>query len=135
MAEFINGEVTRDRWHTYDVLYDYRMAYHIQSIRYWDTLGIRTVKSELHSDGEKCFGGDYFIVVSELLTGQVSNHYKKEHWGLFDVPAREFSYPYDEHTPAIALARIMEFGKLGIYFNKEALTRAVTIRNVGLGYV
>lgn len=39
---------------------------------------------------EKCvFGGDWFIVIAELPTGQISNHYRVEDWNLFDIPEKE----------------------------------------------
>lgn len=38
--------------------------------------------------GELCFGGGWFIVVANLPTGQVSNHYRAEEWNLFNVPER-----------------------------------------------
>jgi hypothetical protein len=28
-----------------------------------------------HSDGTQCFNGQWFIVVAQLPTGQISNHY------------------------------------------------------------
>lgn len=34
------------------------------------------MKSWRHHDGEKCFGGGWFIVTTRLPTGQVSNHYQ-----------------------------------------------------------
>jgi hypothetical protein len=64
-------------------------------------------KSWHHSDGEPCFGGGWFIVVAQLPSGQVSNHYKADDWTLFDVPERETGAPYDGHTPAIALERLL----------------------------
>jgi hypothetical protein len=40
-------------------------------------------KSLKHSDGELCFSEGWFIVVAELPTGQISNHYKVEDMDLF----------------------------------------------------
>lgn len=34
-------------------------------------------KSYRHADGELCFGGGWFIVMANLPTGQVSNHYSR----------------------------------------------------------
>jgi hypothetical protein len=37
-----------------------------------------------HSDDEPMFEGGYFIVGMDLPTGQISYHYKLEHWSTFD---------------------------------------------------
>jgi hypothetical protein len=65
-------------------------------------------KSWWHSDGSLAFGGDWFIVVATLPTGQISNHYEAKHWGLFDIPDVPRPPAYDGHTPAMALARLRE---------------------------
>lgn len=101
---------TSDGFHTFDELYAYRMAFHAMWVnankhhsRY------RIHKSVRHSSGEVCFGGGWFIVVATLPTGQISNHYKLEHWFLFDCEVRETPDPYDGHTPQIALERMKLF--------------------------
>lgn len=60
------------------------------------------------SDGEPCFGGDWFIVTAQLDTGQVSNHYQIKDWRLFKVPAVEVAPEWDSHTPAEAAKRLRE---------------------------
>lgn len=99
---------TSDGHHTFDELYDYRMAYHAHAAAGWAAAGIPVVKSLRHSDGELCFGGGWFIVVADLPTGQVSNHYREEHWALFDVPEVDLPSEYDGHTPADALQRLLD---------------------------
>lgn len=95
----------RDVYHTMAELYDYRMLYHAHAARGWLASGYPVVKSWRQSDGELCFGGGWFIVVAELPAGQVSNHYKAEHWDLFAVP--EGTPPlYDGHTPEVAADRL-----------------------------
>jgi hypothetical protein len=42
---------------------------------------IKVCKSYKHYDGEECFGGGWFIVMAELPTGQISNHYENRYWG------------------------------------------------------
>lgn len=64
------------------------------------------MKSWNHSDGELCFGGGWFIVTATLTTGQVSNHYKAEHWELFAVPEVDLPPEYDGHTPQDAAERL-----------------------------
>jgi hypothetical protein len=66
-------------------------------------------KSIRHSDGELCFGGGWFIVVAQLPTGQISNHYKLEYWHLFDIEDRDQSAEYDGHTPEIVAERLLKF--------------------------
>lgn len=102
-------EDPRDEHHTMAELYEYRMLYHALLVNEWEHTHRRdlfTVKSWFHSDGEECFGGGWFIVVSETPVGQISNHYKAEHWDLFQVPAVHRPPPYDGHTPAEAAGRM-----------------------------
>ena len=97
-----------DEHHTMDELYEYRMLYNAHAAHGWDAAGIPVVKSWSHSDGEKCFGGGWFIVTATLPTGQVSNHYAAEHWDLFNVHAVNLPPEYDGHTPEIAAERLRE---------------------------
>ncbi|KUF05683.1 hypothetical protein [Leucobacter sp. G161] len=97
---------TSDGHHTFDELYDYRMLYNVHAAHGWLAAGIPVVKSWKHSDGELCFGGGWFIVTATLPTGQVSNHYKAEHWGLFAVPEVDLPPEYDGHTPQDAAERL-----------------------------
>lgn len=97
----------RDEYHTMDELYDYRMLYNALAFNAW--AAARTfpvVKSWRHSDGELCFGGGWFIVTATLPTGLVSNHYKAEHWDLFQVDDVWYPPEYDGHTPQDAAERL-----------------------------
>lgn len=96
--------MTEDTYHTMDELYEYRMVYHAL----WVNGRKDTVKSWQHSDGELCFGGGWFIVVTELPEGQISNHYSAEHWDLFRVPEVKLPPEYDGHTPQQALSRMLK---------------------------
>lgn len=101
---------TSDGYHTFDELYDYRRAYNAALFNAWSFLGYHGVhKSWRHSDGELAFGGGWFIVVAQLPTGQISNHYKAEYWDLFQIEERETPDTYDGHTPQIALDRLLQF--------------------------
>ena len=99
------GEAS-DGYHTHNELYEYRLLYNAHAAHGWHAAGIPVVKSWHHSDGEQCFGGGWFIVTATLPTGQVSNHYKAEHWDLFQVPAVDLPPEYDGHTPAVAAERL-----------------------------
>jgi len=98
----------RDKYHTMDELYKYRMVYNAILFNEWFAHGKYEVhKSKRHNDGEPCFGGGWFIVVAILPTGQISNHYKEEYWDLFQcesIPSAK--YPFDGHTPNDVLIRL-----------------------------
>lgn len=99
-----SGEAS-DGYHTHNELYDFRMLYNAHAARGWLAQGYHVVKSWKHADGEKCFGGGWFIVFADLPTGQVSNHYEAKHWDLFDIP--QMTPPeWDGHTAAEAADRL-----------------------------
>lgn len=109
------GDVS-DGYHTFDELYRYRMLYNaafFNSLKlasgspesgqpYWFDVH----KSKHHSDGEVCFGGGWFIVMAQLPTGQISNHYSLKYWDLFDIPERVTAAEWDGHTPAQVAERL-----------------------------
>lgn len=99
------AEVLRDEYHTLDELYEYRMLYNALAA---NSMPDRAVKSWRHSDGEECFGGGWFVVYLTLPSGQVSNHYKAEHWELFRVPEADLAPVWDGHTPDVAAQRLYE---------------------------
>ena len=106
-----DGEAS-DGLHTFNELYEYRMLYNAHAAHGWLADGINVVKSVRHSDGEYCFGPNsgYFIVVAELPTGQVSNHYKiDDAWDLFHVPEVDLPPEYDGHTPKMVAQRLREY--------------------------
>lgn len=110
------GQVS-DGYHTFNELYRYRLLYNAAFFNEIAKNGnIRVCKSHNHSDGKECFGGGWFIVMAELPTGQVSNHYENKYWNLFDVPELENAWEWDGHTPNEAADRIENFLKC-----KEAL--------------
>lgn len=84
-----------------DELYHYRMLY---NAAFFNSLGesYEVHKSYRHADGELCFGGGWFIVMANLPTGQVSNHYRVEEWNLFNIPERWKADEWDGHTPVEA---------------------------------
>lgn len=98
-----------DGYHTFGELYEFRKMYNALLFNEWAKSGLYGVhKSKRHSDGEKCFGrDDYFIVVANLPTGLISNHYHIKDWDLFQVPEEEKSiFEYDGHTPQDTLIRM-----------------------------
>lgn len=105
---FLPEDKVSDGYHSFEELYKYRMLYNaafFNSIK--DKYNV--YKSRKHSDGELCFGGGWFIVIAELPTGQISNHYNMEDWLLFKIPVKEKADPWDGHTPEEAASRLTLF--------------------------
>ena len=100
------GEVS-DGYHTFNELYYYRMLY---NAAFFNLLPKELVhKSKRHHTGEECFGGGWFIVMANLPTGQISNHYELKDWDLFQVPEKEFADEWDGHTPKEAAERLHKY--------------------------
>lgn len=114
-----------DGYHTFESLYDIRLAYNVALFNEWarqfeivgnpdDPNLINNIatkhdvhKSQRHHDGELCFGGGWFIVVANLPSGQISNHYEMKHWDLFRVPSYEKAkYEWDGHTSEDVINRL-----------------------------
>jgi hypothetical protein len=98
--------IERDRHHTMEELYYYRALYNAHAARGWLDSGIPVVKSWKHDDGTMF--DDMFIVTATLPIGQVSNHYKRDLWDLFEVPEVSSAPPWDGHDPKIAAERLRE---------------------------
>lgn len=104
------GEVS-DGYHTFNELYEYRMLYNAALFNEFAKQGLYDIhKSRRHSDGDIPFGDpNWFIVMAELPTGQVSNHYEMKDWDKFQVPEREFSNRWDGHSPKDVTERLTKF--------------------------
>ena len=100
------GEVS-DGYHTFNELYYYRMLYNAAFFNLLPKWWVH--KSKRHHTGEECFGGGWFIVMAELPTGQISNHYELKDWDLFQVPEKEIADEWDGHTPQEAAERIRKY--------------------------
>lgn len=106
------GEIS-DSYHTFNELYAFRLQYNAaffnQLALHDDYRNCRVHKSKKHSDGSPCFDGTYFIVLANLPTGQISNHYKMEYWDTFSVPEEpQALFEYDGHTGEDVLARLKD---------------------------
>lgn len=100
------GEIS-DGYHTFNELYYYRMLY---NAAFFNMLPKEWVhKSKRHNDGEECFGGGWFIVMANLPTGQISNHYELKDWDLFQIPEMEVADKWDGHTPQEAADRLHKY--------------------------
>lgn len=105
----VSGE-TSDGFHTFNELYEFRLLYNAALFNEWAAAGRYGVhKSWRHHDGSECFGGGWFIVMAQLPTGQVSNHYPAEDWPLFAVPERDRAAEWDGHTAADVAVRLRAF--------------------------
>jgi len=124
LPEEIKGSVS-DGYHTFDELYEFRKVYNAALFNEWaeevgdfkfeETNGFTRTskytvhKSWKHHDGELCFGGGWFIVVAQLPTGQISNHYKAEDWDLFKLPEVEKAlFEFDGHTGKDVVERLKQ---------------------------
>lgn len=104
----LNHKVITDGYHTFEELYEFRMLYNAAYFNMLHKEGeIQVTKSKRHFDGEECFGGGWFIVTAELPSGQISNHYKLEHWDKFLIPALpKAPKVFDGHTPKDVVNRL-----------------------------
>ena len=116
-----NKEQFSDGYHTFSELYEFRKVYNAALFNDWASQAEYTSsgfeilpvkhdvhKSWCHNDGELCFGGGWFIVVANLPTGQISNHYEAKDWDLFRVPETPTAkYAWDGHTSKDVLKRLM----------------------------
>ena len=104
------GEVS-DGYHTFNELYEYRKLYNAALFNEFAEKELYDVhKSKLHCDGKVPFDNpDYFIVVAELPTGQISNHYRMKDWDLFNIPEKKKSNEWDGHTPQDVTERLRTF--------------------------
>lgn len=107
-----NTEEISDWYHTFKELYQYRRVYNAMLVNEFAKQKLYNVhKSYKHSEWDDCFGGGWFVVQMTLPTGQISNHYKNEHWDEFKCEERERAWEWDWHTPQEALQRMIDFLK------------------------
>lgn len=100
-----------DGYHTFNELYRYRMLYNAAFFNELAKGDIKVCKSHKHYDGEECFGGGWFIVMAELPTGQISNHYENRYWELFNIHELDTAWEWDGHTSNEAADRIESYLK------------------------
>jgi hypothetical protein len=112
-SAFHAGNIS-DGFHSFDELYMYRMAYNAALFNEFALQNKYDVhKSYCHADGLPCFGGGWFVVVAELPTGQITNHYPLKDWDNFRIPEKEKANVWDGHSPQEALQRMLKLGKEG----------------------
>ena len=106
------GEIS-DGYHTFNELYAFRLQYNAaffnQLALHDDYRNYQVHKSKKHFDGALCFDGTYFVVLANLPTGQISNHYKMEYWDTFSIPEEpQALFEYDGHTGEDVLTRLKD---------------------------
>jgi len=91
-------------------LYDFRLTYNALLFNEWaENQKYEVYKSRRHGDGELCFDGEYFIVVAQLPTGQVTNHYHIGHWDMFKINEYEkVKEDFDGHTSSDVIERLQQ---------------------------
>lgn len=110
-------ENTSDGFHTFKELYEARLLYNALLFNEWanqfdehkEARRFDVHKSWKHSDGQPCFGGGWFIVIAQLPTGQISNHYEAKDWDLFKIPARDTAAEWDGHTSQDVAKRLRAY--------------------------
>ena len=105
------GKDIHDGYHTFGELYKFRMLYNAAFANYYALLHPYAVeKSVRHYDGNRCFGGGWFIVNINLPTGLISNHYELKYWEMFQCKSvQSANFRYDGHSPKDVEERISLF--------------------------
>lgn len=102
----------RDEYHSMHELYEHRMALNIALFNLINIYqkypgGPQVMKSKLHYDGTMF--DDYFIVMAVIpKIGQISYHYKLEHWDKFKVPEIEKTPEWDGHNSNDVIERLIK---------------------------
>lgn len=97
-----------DGYHTFGELYDHRRAL---TAAFLASLSALSWKSKQHHpEDSPMFEGGYFIVGINLPNGQLSYHYKLEHWDDFSkIEEIPFAPKWDGHTPELTIQRLLEW--------------------------
>lgn len=102
------GEMS-DGYHTFNSLYHQRL------ILFATLVGLnrdKSWKSWKHEDGEKCFGGGWFIVGIDTPNGSYTYHYEEKDWDLFDCKELPVAKHFDGHTDK-DVERLLSLVKMG----------------------
>jgi hypothetical protein len=100
------GQIS-DGYHTFDELYEHRMALTRALTKRTPHRSWRS--KQHHPNGDPMFEG-FFIVGMDLPAGQISYHYKLEHWDKFShVKELEHAPEWDGHTPTDVITRLNDW--------------------------
>lgn len=84
-----------DGYHTFNGLYYQRMILFAALVKLNHG---RAWKSHLHENGEKPFGGGWFIVGIDTPEGSYTYHYEDKDWDLFECKELPRGKHWDGHT-------------------------------------
>ena len=84
-----------DGYHTFNELYHQRLVLFAALVKVYKE---KSWKSLRHEDGEKCFGGGWFIVGIDTPEGSYTYHYETKDWDLFDCEVLDRAKHWDGHT-------------------------------------
>lgn len=104
-------EQVSDGYHTFAELYEYRKLYNAAFFNELAKKGIYNVHKSKDMQLEKnvLVVVGLFIVMADLPTGQISNHYELKDWDLFKCTEKSFSDIWDGHSPQEAAKRLLEY--------------------------
>lgn len=114
-GELINTRCDCDGYHTFDELYDHRIALWIALCRAtqkinneWGEGGCEVWRSKNHSDGEPAFGGTWFVLgIGKKSGNQITYHLPIEKWDeCFFAETLEKAPEFDGHTSDDVLERL-----------------------------
>ena len=92
---FPETEDISDGYHTFESLYYQRLVLFATLCNTYKDIAW---KSHKHSDGELCFGGDWFIVGIDTPKGSYTYHYEDKYWDMFQCKELERGKEWDGHT-------------------------------------
>lgn len=84
-----------DGYHTFNQLYHQRAVLFAALVKAYRD---KAWKSWRHEDGEKCFGGGWFIVGIDTPEGSYTYHYEDKYWDMFECEELEKGKHWDGHT-------------------------------------
>ena len=88
-------EELSDGYHTFNSLYYQRLILFATLVKLNKN---KSWKTYYHEDGEKCFGGGWFLVTIETPAGNYGYHYEDKYWDLFDCEALPKAKHWDGYT-------------------------------------
>jgi hypothetical protein len=108
---YVSGD-TSDGHHTFDELYDHRLALTVALCR--ATLRSCWRAKLHHPDDGPMFNG-HFIVGIDLPTGMITYHYKLKHWDLFSGSTKLLAHApkWDGASPEETVKRLKEWQPYG----------------------
>lgn len=84
-----------DGFHTFNDLYYQRLILFAIIV---NTHKDKSWKTLRHENGDKCFGGGWFLVTIDTPNGQYGYHYEEKYWDLFDCKVLDKAKHFDGYT-------------------------------------